>query len=101
MAVLDVVSVVLILLGLINWFATMILVHGAWIHRWPALVERALMAVALTLSGTAIMVLAFARLDHLTLSRDLVTVLLVGGFVLASLPGPIWLIAYTVGRFDE
>lgn len=98
---LDVVSAVLILLGIINVIATVILVHGAWVHRWPALVERAVVAVVLTIAGACIAGLAFARLDHVLVPHDVATFFLVLPFVLMSLPAVIWLTVYMLGRFDQ
>ena len=98
---LDAVSAALIVLGILNVIATLVLLDGARRHRWPALVERALMAVLLTVAGASIAVLAFARLDHLAIDRGVATVFLIVPFIMLSIPNIVWLVAYMLGKFDE
>lgn len=90
-----------IVLGAINVLTSAVLLSAAWKHRWPALVDRAIVSLSLTVAGACIAVLAIGRLMRFNFDRTTGTALLLVPLILLSVPGVVWLIAYHLGRFDE
>jgi hypothetical protein len=101
MNILDLFAGLLILLAVLNVGSTVILVLAALRHRWPALEERATVAVILAIGATVAATLGMARLHVLSMAPDLAVGLLVVTLTLISLPSLIWLVAYLAGRFEE
>lgn len=96
---LDVVSGLLILLALADWWATVILVRAALAIREAAIEERATTAVILTLGATATAFLAAVRLLRIDILPGLGTALLIAALVAVSVPQLIWAVAYWRGQF--
>lgn len=95
---LDLAALLLVLAPLPGWVFTAILVGAARRLSEPALRERALTAVLLSLSSTCVAIPSAAYLARLQLGA-LGTSILIGGLLLISLPQVVWGIAYLVGRF--
>ncbi len=98
---LDGVAVLLVVLALVNIVSTTILVLAALRHRWPALEERATVAVILAVIATGAAALGLVRLRLLSLPPEASVGILAVGLVLVSAPSIVWLIAFLAGRFDE
>jgi hypothetical protein len=96
---LDVVAWLLVGLALANVSSTVILVLAAMRHPWPALEERATVAVILAIVAVAAAILGLQQLRFVELG-DLWIVLLSVGLMLVSLPSIIWALAYWRGRFS-
>lgn len=95
----DVAAWALIVLAVIDWFATRELIRSALIVKEPALEERATVSTILTIAATAGAFLAAAYLAHIRLVAIFTSTLLIGALIALSLPQIIWWVAYKVGRF--
>jgi hypothetical protein len=101
MNVMDTLAVVLIALAIANVGSTTILVLAAARHRWPALEERATVAVVLAVIAAGAATLGLVRLRILDLSSEASVAVLAVGLVLVSVPSIVWLAAFLTGRFEE
>lgn len=93
------VAGLLIVFAVIDWIATAVLVSASRRLHEPALTERAVASVILSLSASGIAVLSGAFLAGVVLFPALRLTLLVGALVLLSVPQIVWLAAYLRGRF--
>lgn len=89
---------ILIGLAIVNVGCTAMLVYLAMRHPWPALEERATVAVILALIAVGAAALGTEQLRLVELG-DAWIVILAGGLILVSLPSIIWTVAYWRGRF--
>ncbi len=99
--ILDVVAYLLIAFAVVNVTSTFVLVRAALRHHWPALEERATVAVVLAVVAVGAACLGLVRLHILSLSSEVSLALIAVGLMLVSVPSVIWVIAYRTGRFDE
>jgi hypothetical protein len=98
---LDDFALFLQLLAVVNVVSTTVLVIAAWRHRWPALEERATVAVILAVIAVGAAVLGLGRLHVLSIPSDVVLVMLALGLILISVPSVVWLVGFLAGTFDE
>lgn len=101
MTALDYVAVLLTILAVVNVTFTLVLVAAALRHHWPALEERATVAVVLAVIAVGAAILGLARLRVLSLTGEQSLGILAIGLILVSAPSVIWAVAYWTGRFDE
>lgn len=101
MSFVDIAAFLLVPAAIVNVVSTVILVTAAIRHRWPALEERAGVAVVLAVVACGAAVLALSRLRVFSLPSDLAISILVIGLLLVSVPSVVWLAAFWAGRFDE
>ncbi len=99
--ILDAVAWLLIAFAAVNVTSTFVLVRAALRHHWPALEERATVAVLLAVIAVGAAVLGLVRLRILDLPSEASLSIIACGLVLVSVPAVIWAIAYWTGRFDE
>lgn len=99
--ILDAVAACLVVLALVNVVSTSILVLAALRHRWPALEERATVAVVLALIAVGAATMGLVRLKVLDLPSEVSLGILAVGLLLVSVPSIVWLVAFLAGRFDE
>ena len=99
--ILDAIAALLVVLAGVNVVSTAILVVAAWRHRWPALAERATIAVVLAVIAIGFALLGAHRLHLLTLPSEASLTILAVGLLLVSVPSLVWLLAFLAGRFDE
>lgn len=98
---LDDLSRLLVVVAVVNVSLTSVLVAAALRHHWPALEERATVAVLLAVIAVGAAVLGLVRLKVLALTNEQSLVILGAGLLLVSAPSIIWAVAYWTGRFDE
>lgn len=99
--ILDAIALLLIAFAAINVTSTLVLVRAALRHHWPALRERAAIAVILAAIAIGFALLGGHRLHLLNLPSDVSLAILALGLMLVSVPSIIWAIAYWTGRFDD
>jgi hypothetical protein len=99
--ILDGIAVCLVALAVLNIGSTTILVAAAARHHWPALEERATVAVVLAVIAMGAATMGLARLKVLSLAPEASLAILVIGLLLVSVPSIVWLVAFLAGRFDE
>lgn len=92
-------ALLLIAAAVFDWIATVVMFLAERDYPNRALQERVTAAVLLSCISTigAVMSAAFLLGSHLP--SDVVTILLVGGFLLASVPQAVWLVGLITGRF--
>mgnify|MGYP001575503927 FL=1 len=90
---------VLVVLAVADIFVTRGLVRAARALNEPALTERALASVILTIVASAVAVLAAAFLLGVRIPVPWNSIILIGGFMLVSVPQIVWWVAYRRGRF--
>ncbi len=99
--ILDAVAYLLIAFAAVNVISTFVLVRAALRHHWPALEERATVAVVLAVVAVGAACLGLVRLHILNLSNEVSLGIIAVGLMLVSVPSVIWAFAYWTGRFDE
>ena len=97
--ILDVIAGLLILLALADWAWTAVILRAANHVNEPALTERAIVSVILSVIATGSAIMGAQRLDWLELPTVLGVVILVGGLVLVSAPQFIWGVGLVLGKF--
>ena len=100
MNVLDVLATILFVLAIVNVASTVVLVAAAWRHHWPALEERATVAVILAAAAICGAILGLNRLHVLSLNTEQSLAVLALALILISVPSLVWLAAFLIGRFD-
>lgn len=95
----DVIAWLLVVLAAVDVSVTVVLVRAARRLNEPALAERATISILLTIGGVALAILGAARLVELRLPPTLAFWLLIGVFVIVSLPQLVWFALYRLGRF--
>lgn len=96
----DVVAVLLVILAILDWGATVTLVRGALSVHEPALDERATASVILTIGATMAAILAVIVLLDLDAGDGIWLLLLTIGLGALSLPQVVWVVAYWRGQFQ-
>jgi hypothetical protein len=96
---LDDISRLLIALAVVDVVCTVVIVRGAYEHPNPALAERAVVSVILTMVATFAAILAAARLGAMVVPPDLATIMFVASFLFVSIPQAIWAVLFVTGRF--
>lgn len=96
---LDAISWGLIALWVVDLLVTALMVVIARHVREPAFTDRAQTSILLTIGAAGPAILAAAQLSRAELPGGPTFILLVAPFVLMSLPQPIWLVSWLVGRF--
>jgi len=92
----------LVLLPIASWATAIILARAALERpRVPLLTAVAAASLLGALGGTFLAPLALARLLDWSIEPPVPTLLLVGGVLIFSLPGPAFLFAYLVGWFER
>lgn len=95
---LDVISVALVVLVIVDWLAAAILYRLDRAHpNISALSDRAQAQAVLAIVATCFAVVALNRIVGLGLSSELVVALLAAGTLLVSMPGLLWLVRYLRG----
>ena len=101
MNVVDQIALLLVPLAVANVGSTVILVLAARRHHWPALQERATVAVVLAVVAIAAALVGLVRLRLLDLDPEVSLGVIAIGLALISVPSILWLIAFLAGRFKE
>ena len=96
---LDTVAQLLVLLAVVDVVVTVFLVLKARENHEPALGERAIVSVILTIAAVLMAALSAAYLVDVELPSPVGTVLLVAGVTLISAPQLIWAALYWRGTF--
>lgn len=99
---LDAIALLLFLLPVPGWVATLILVTAALRKpRIPALSERAIAAVVLSGAASLVAFLGSARLARRPVDADVAVGLLAVACLLISVPSLIWLLRFLRGDFGK
>lgn len=96
----DLLAVILVILAVFGWIATVILLRGARRTGWMALRERAAVSVLLTVFRTVLATFAVLHLVDADAPPAAVGVFVVLLFLAIALPDLWWLYAYLRGRFN-
>lgn len=89
----------LVLLAIADWGATVSLIRAARQVREPALRERAIISIILSLAASGAAGLSLAFLAHFKLPEGLGTAILITVLLAISLPQLIWYAAFRRGHF--
>ena len=96
---LDLVAGLLIFLALADWAWTAVILRAADRVNEPALTERAIVSVVLSVIATGAALMGAQRLGFVELPSALAVTVLVGALVLVSAPQFIWGAGLVLGKF--
>ena len=97
--ILDVIAGLLIFLALADWARTAVILRAANRVNEPALTERAIASVILSIIATSAAILGAHHLDLIEVPTAVSIGLLTGGLVLVSAPQFIWGVGLVLGKF--
>jgi len=89
----------LVILAVLGWISTAILIRAARKLPEPALLERAAVAITLSVGATLVAIIAGAALTRASLPPGFAFAFLVGACVLLNLPQLVWVTVLATGRF--